>query len=111
MSFDSHTPSYFVNPAYRPALGPVHRVVDPATLEPVGSYANSRPADVEGRLDAVTRAQRAWMRCDAKSRAKALHALPFRRSKMVVIDHKLSIHGWWYPYPDEWFYEAGGRKL
>ena len=75
MSFDSHTPSYFLNPAYRPALGPVHRVVDPATLEPVGSYANSRPADVEGRLDAVTRAQRAWMRCDAKSRARSLHAL------------------------------------
>ena len=93
MSFDSHTPSYFVNPAYRPALGPVHRVVDPATL------------------DAVTRAQRAWLRCDAKSRASALHALPFGRSKMVVIDHKPSIHGWWYPYRDEWFYDAGGRKL
>ena len=75
MSFDPQTLSYFVNPAYRPALGAVHRVVDPATLEPVGSYADRRPADVEATLDAVTRAQRAWMRCDAKSRARALHAL------------------------------------
>jgi len=34
----------------------------------------------------------------------------FRRSKMVVIDHKPQKQGWWYPYPDEWFYEAAGRK-
>ncbi|MBD9375276.1 aldehyde dehydrogenase [Rhizobium sp. ARZ01] len=34
----------------------------------------------------------------------------FRRSKMVIIDHKPVVQGWWYPYPDEWFYEAEGRK-
>ncbi|WDZ78226.1 aldehyde dehydrogenase family protein [Ensifer adhaerens] len=34
----------------------------------------------------------------------------FRRSKMVIIDHKPVIQGWWYPYPDEWFYESEGRK-
>ncbi|WP_426240804.1 aldehyde dehydrogenase family protein [Pararhizobium sp. DWP1-1-3] len=34
----------------------------------------------------------------------------FRRSKMVIIDHKPVIHEWWYPYPDSWFYEEGGRK-
>ena len=34
----------------------------------------------------------------------------FRRSKMVIIDHKPVIHAWWYPYPDSWFYEEGGRK-
>lgn len=37
----------------------------------------------------------------------------FRRSKMVVMDHKPKIHDWWYPYPDEWFLDregAGGRK-
>ncbi|MDR3505170.1 MAG: aldehyde dehydrogenase family protein [Acidocella sp.] len=34
----------------------------------------------------------------------------FRRSKMVVIDHKPQKQGWWYPYPDEWFYENAGRK-
>ena len=27
----------------------------------------------------------------------------FRRSKMVIIDHKPVIQGWWYPYPDSWF--------
>ncbi|MDH3387006.1 MAG: aldehyde dehydrogenase family protein [Gammaproteobacteria bacterium] len=35
----------------------------------------------------------------------------FRRPKMVIIDHQPQIHDWWYPYPDDWFYEAGGRKL
>lgn len=34
----------------------------------------------------------------------------FRRSKMVIIDHKPAIQDWWYPYPDAWFYEAEGRK-
>ena len=75
MSFSPQTPTYFVNPVYRPAAGPVHRIVDPATLEPVGLFADSEVADIEAALDAVTRAQRAWMRCDAKTRAKALHAL------------------------------------
>jgi acyl-CoA reductase-like NAD-dependent aldehyde dehydrogenase len=35
----------------------------------------------------------------------------FRRSKMVIIDHKPVRHDWWYPYPDDWFLETGGRKL
>lgn len=34
----------------------------------------------------------------------------FRRSKMVILDHRPVRHEWWYPYPDEWFLDAGGRK-
>ena len=34
----------------------------------------------------------------------------FRRSKMVILDHNPVRQDWWYPYPDEWFLEAGGRK-
>jgi len=34
----------------------------------------------------------------------------FRRSKMVIIDHKPVRQGWWYPYPDDWFLTEGGRK-
>jgi len=34
----------------------------------------------------------------------------FRRAKMVVIDHKPAIQEWWYPYPEHWFYDDGGRK-
>jgi acyl-CoA reductase-like NAD-dependent aldehyde dehydrogenase len=33
----------------------------------------------------------------------------FRRSKMVVIDHKPRVQEWWYPYPDSWFYQPGGK--
>ncbi|MCB2137222.1 MAG: aldehyde dehydrogenase [Rhodobacteraceae bacterium] len=35
----------------------------------------------------------------------------FRRTKMVIIDHKPVKQDWWYPYPDDWFLDAGGRKL
>lgn len=35
----------------------------------------------------------------------------FRRSKMVILDHKPVRHDWWYPYPDDWFLDAGGRKI
>lgn len=38
----------------------------------------------------------------------------FRRSKMVILDHKPVRQGWWYPYPDDWFLDpekrGGGRK-
>ncbi len=34
----------------------------------------------------------------------------FRRSKMVIMDHKPVRQDWWYPYPDDWFLETGGRK-
>lgn len=34
----------------------------------------------------------------------------FRRSKMVILDHKPVRQEWWYPYPDDWFLDAGGRK-
>ncbi|MCZ4353672.1 aldehyde dehydrogenase family protein [Roseovarius aestuarii] len=34
----------------------------------------------------------------------------FRRTKMVIMDHKPVIHEWWYPYDDDWFLDAGGRK-
>ena len=34
----------------------------------------------------------------------------FRRTKMVVIDHKPALQDWWYPYPDTWFRKSGGRK-
>lgn len=35
----------------------------------------------------------------------------FRRSKMVIMDHNPVRQGWWYPYPEDWFLDAGGRKL
>lgn len=35
----------------------------------------------------------------------------FRRTKMVILDHKPVRHDWWYPYPDDWFLDAGGRKM
>jgi acyl-CoA reductase-like NAD-dependent aldehyde dehydrogenase len=75
VSFDRQQASYFVNPGYRPAAGPVHRALDPATLEPVGRFADSLPAEIEAALAAVAGAQRLWMRCDAKTRARVLHRL------------------------------------
>lgn len=35
----------------------------------------------------------------------------FRQSKMGVLDWNPQLHDWWYPYPDEWFYEAGGERF
>ena len=34
----------------------------------------------------------------------------FRRTKMVIIDHKPVRQGWWYPYPDDWFLDTGGGR-
>lgn len=35
----------------------------------------------------------------------------FRRTKMVIVDHAPRVQDWWYPYPDDWFLNAGGRTL
>jgi len=35
----------------------------------------------------------------------------FRQSKMGIIDADPSVQEWWYPYPDDWFYQRGGRKF
>ena len=35
----------------------------------------------------------------------------FRQAKMVIIDHKPAVQDWWYPYPDDWFYNRGGRSI
>ncbi|MBD3894560.1 aldehyde dehydrogenase [Halomonas sp. ML-15] len=34
----------------------------------------------------------------------------FRRTKMVILDHQPVRQEWWYPYPDDWFFDGGGRK-
>lgn len=34
----------------------------------------------------------------------------FRQPKMVVLDPVAREADWWYPYPDDWFLNAGGRK-
>lgn len=35
----------------------------------------------------------------------------FRRTKMVIVDHAPKVQDWWYTYPDDWFLDAGGRRL
>jgi acyl-CoA reductase-like NAD-dependent aldehyde dehydrogenase len=35
----------------------------------------------------------------------------FRRAKTVILDHRPVAQGWWYPYPDDWFHDGGGRTL
>lgn len=75
MRFDPHSPVFFINPDYRSAGGSLHQVVDPATLDGVGVFAESAAADIDAALAEVNRAQRLWRRVDAKTRAKALHAL------------------------------------
>ena len=34
----------------------------------------------------------------------------FRQSKMVMLDPKAELQGWWYPYSDAFFRERGGGK-
>ena len=35
----------------------------------------------------------------------------FRQAKMVMLDPKAELQGWWYPYSDSFFKERGGEKL
>lgn len=35
----------------------------------------------------------------------------FRRTKMGVVDWDPGVKGWWYPYPEEWFYDTEGGRF
>lgn len=73
MPFSEDVPSYFLNPGWHLASGPVVAVTDPGTLEPVGRFAETTPAEIDAVLARVNDAQAAWRRVDPKSRAKLLH--------------------------------------
>lgn len=75
MDFSAGRLAFFVNPHYRPAMGPAKPVIDPATLETVGSIAAATEAEIDDALTAAARAQAAWKKLDAKSRARYLHAV------------------------------------
>lgn len=73
--YDPTRPCLFVGPDYFPASGVTHVVHDPATLEPVGVFADTSAAEMSAALAAITLAQRDWRATDAKSRAAVLHRL------------------------------------
>jgi acyl-CoA reductase-like NAD-dependent aldehyde dehydrogenase len=73
MTFSPHQPTLFINPAFRPMASAPKSVIDPATLETVGAISAATDSEIEAALDAATKAQAAWKKLDAKSRAKHLH--------------------------------------
>ncbi|MBN9550469.1 MAG: aldehyde dehydrogenase, partial [Alphaproteobacteria bacterium] len=75
MDFSPERPAFFVNPEYRAMTGRQRPVIDPATLETVGAIAAAEDAEIDAALSAAAKAQAAWKRLDAKSRARHLHAV------------------------------------
>ncbi|WP_118133655.1 aldehyde dehydrogenase [Oceanicella sp. SM1341] len=91
--FDPHAALIFRANAWVPAPGcPVTEVVNPATLAPEGRIAQVG-AELAAEVAAEARAaQRAWGRCDAKTRATALHRVadsiertPFRAVALQMV--------------------------
>ncbi|MBX3567205.1 MAG: aldehyde dehydrogenase [Rhizobiaceae bacterium] len=75
MTLSQYEPTLFLNPRFLPMAGATKSVIDPATLETVGAIAAATDAEIATVLDAATAAQSQWKRLDAKSRARALHAV------------------------------------
>src|SRR4029079_6610386 len=73
--FSPGHPAFFVNPGYIEMQGAARPAIDPATLETVGMIAAATDAEIDAALTAADRAQAAWRKLDAKSRAKHLHAV------------------------------------
>ncbi|NJO36507.1 MAG: aldehyde dehydrogenase, partial [Rhizobiales bacterium] len=75
MMFDPRKPAFYINPDLIPSGGATHAVIDPATLQTVGTIAEVTPSEIEQALDAARAAQGAWKQLDAKSRATVLHRI------------------------------------
>ncbi|MFP6847422.1 MAG: aldehyde dehydrogenase family protein [Pseudomonas sp.] len=75
-SFACDTPLRFINPDYQaPLTKRLRGIVDPASLQQVGSIGLCEAADVQAAIDATNAAQKRWRQVDAKSRAALLHRL------------------------------------
>ncbi|TCT03670.1 acyl-CoA reductase-like NAD-dependent aldehyde dehydrogenase [Tepidamorphus gemmatus] len=85
MAFDPARPVFYLCPDWLPMAGPGRPSLDPATWEEVGRTAEATPEEMQRVLDAANRAQAAWKRRDAKSRAKLLHDLAHR---IETADHR-----------------------
>ncbi|MBL3701409.1 aldehyde dehydrogenase family protein [Sulfitobacter sp. BDSS02] len=75
---DLNIARYFLLPGFRESRGRTHEVIDPATLEPVGTRVDVTGDEIRSVLETVTKAQAGWKMVDAKSRAKHLHDLANR---------------------------------
>ncbi|GAB5467368.1 MAG: aldehyde dehydrogenase family protein [Rhodospirillales bacterium] len=74
--FDPFAAKLFLSGDWRPANSPGRqRILDPASLEPVGEIALVGEAEAEAALDQAAEAQRGWARLDAKTRAGYLHQI------------------------------------
>jgi len=73
--FRPQSPSHYLHPRYLPSAGVPVAVQDPASLAPVGVYAESTAAEISAVVAAVGAAQLRWKKLDAKSRARVLHAV------------------------------------
>ena len=71
-------PFLFSGGSFHAASGEATDVINPATLARVGMVAETTPGEIEAALDAVTAAQKAWGRLDAKTRATILHRVASR---------------------------------
>lgn len=75
---DLNIARYFLLPGFHESQGSRHEVIDPATLEPVGTRVDVTGDEIRSVLETVTKAQAGWKKVDAKSRAKHLHDLANR---------------------------------
>lgn len=58
--------------------GDIHPVIDPASLEPLGHYAQASTDEVERAVIGARTAQRAWWALSSTERAQALHTVANR---------------------------------
>ncbi len=75
-TFHPDTPLRFINASYQtPATRRLRNIIDPASLQQVGTIGLCEREDVDAALDAAGAAYRDWRKVDAKSRAALLHRL------------------------------------
>jgi acyl-CoA reductase-like NAD-dependent aldehyde dehydrogenase len=66
---------FYLHPQTLLGLGPVSPVIDPATLQTIGSRTDVTLEQAAQALQTLTLAQQSWKRTDAKKRADVLHRI------------------------------------
>jgi betaine-aldehyde dehydrogenase len=76
---------HYLGGAYVASSGELYDIVDPATEQATGQYADATPAEVDAAVANAAAAQREWWAMSALDRAAALHGVADRMLTATVV--------------------------
>lgn len=107
-----HSAQLFINGQYHTASSARHNIINPATEQVIGSYADASEAEMEQAISASSVAQKAWWALSSLERAEALHLVADKLAAMSATVGECLTREMGKPYREaEWEAGASGSSF